>query len=84
MKILVKFISLVLVFLISLLIFMPKEELYNFIEKKMKNKNIVISNELRKEKLFGIEIKEAEIYYDGLNAAFIKKINFKSFLFLQK
>ncbi len=81
MKFIFKSILIVIVFLISLLIFLPKENLYNLAEKELQRQNIIISNELRKEKSFGLDINGAEVYYDGIYTAFVKEINLTSFLF---
>ena len=80
MKFLVELISFVLVFFISLLIFMPKVEAYNLLEKNLEKRNIVVSNETRKEKAFGLDLESLEIYYDRLDTAFINKVDFTTYL----
>lgn len=81
MKFIFKSILIVIVFLVSLLIFSPKESLYNLAEKELQRQNIIISNELRKEKSFGLNINGAEVYYDGIYTVFVKEVDFTSFLF---
>lgn len=80
MKFLFKMIILTILFLVSLLVFFPKIELYNFLEKELLKQNIIISNEIRKTKMFGLNIKGSEIYYDGINSAIIKDIDFLTYL----
>lgn len=80
MKFLIKSILIVVVFISSLIYFFPKENLYNLLEQELTQKNIVISNEIKKEHFFGLEIKGADIYFDGINIAFVKDIDFNTFV----
>lgn len=81
MKFLFKAVFLLVLFLISLLAFFPKVELYNLLEKELSKQNIIISNEIRETKLLGLKIKGADVYYDGIDFAFIKEIDFLTYLF---
>jgi len=49
MKFIFKTIALILIFFISLMIFLPKIELFNLVEKELEKRNIVISNEIKKK-----------------------------------
>ncbi len=81
MKFLLKSIFIVLLFLTTFLIFLPKEGLYNLLETKLLEQNIIVSNEIREEKPFGLNINGSEIYYNGINTAFIKDIDFTTYFF---
>ncbi|PLY08330.1 MAG: hypothetical protein C0625_01725 [Arcobacter sp.] len=80
MKFIIKTILLISIFFVSLLIFLPKENLYNLFEKELFKHNIVISEETRNEKLFSLNINSSEVYYEGINTAFIEDIDIKTFL----
>lgn len=84
MKFLLKILAVVILFFISFIVFLPKQGMYNLIEEKLFEKNVIISGELVKEKSFGLKLTGAEIYYDGINTAFLKKLNLRSYLFYSK
>lgn len=84
MKFIFKTIIFIAVFFVSCLIFLPKENLYNLLEKELYNYNIVVSEEIRNEELFSLKIDSAEVYFDGINAAFIKDIDITTFLIFSK
>jgi hypothetical protein len=81
MKTVFKFFLYLLLFIIAFFVFLPKELLYNQIEKALEQNKIVVSNEIRDEKLFGLDIKNADIYFNGINMANVNKISFTSYLF---
>ncbi|APW64566.1 MULTISPECIES: hypothetical protein [Arcobacteraceae] len=72
------YLVLLLFFIITLL---PKESLYNLLEHKLSNEEVIISNEKRDEKLFVLNVSDAKIYYEGINVAVIDKMSFSTFLF---
>lgn len=84
MKFLFRLIVIPVIFLFSLIVFLPKEGFYNLLEKKLVESGITISGEIVKEKNFGIKINSAEVYYDGLNTAFLKKAELNSYLVYTK
>ena len=67
--------------LILLWLFSPKQELYYLLEKELKKKHIIISNETFKDKWIGFEISNADIYIEGAKMAKIEKLTFNFFLF---
>lgn len=73
-----------LFFILFLLIFLPKESIYNFIEQELSKQNIIISNETRDEKLLSLDIKNAKVFYEGIEGVNIKDINFLSLLVYSK
>lgn len=58
------FLLIVLLWLLS-----PKEELYYLLEKELKKSDIIISNEIVKDRWFGVEILNADIYVKGAKMA---------------
>ncbi len=84
MKFIFKIILYIVIFFTAVLIFLPKEGFYNLLEKELAKQNIIISNEIRDEKLFSLEIKNMNIFYDGINGATVKSIKIKTFLLSSK
>lgn len=81
MKKLLKTIIYVFIFILSLIIFLPKESIYNFVEKQLEKEHLVISNEKRNETLLGLTLNDANIYYQDIEIANIEKNSISSFLF---
>ena len=67
--------------LLLLWFFAPKQELYYLLEKSLKEKNIIISNETVKDTWIGLKIENADIYNNGIKMANGVNLNFM-FLFL--
>jgi hypothetical protein len=65
--------------LIFLVIFAPKEQIYYLLEKKLSKEEVVISNEIFHDNPFGFSIKDANIYFEGINIAKVKLIDLKMF-----
>ena len=70
-------------FLLILLmwLFAPKQELYYLLEQKLKEKNIIISNETVTDTWFGLNIKNADIYAKGVKMANIADAQLNIFFF---
>ena len=84
MKLLLKLFLYLAVFFIAILVFLPKEKLYNLAEEKLALQNIIISNEQRIKKAFSLDLKNMEVYYDGIDAALVNNLNITSYLCLSK
>jgi hypothetical protein len=84
MKKIFKLFVYLLLFILFFLIFLPKESFYNFAEKELAKQNIILSNEIRIENLFSLDINKLKIYYEGIEGANIKNINVLSFFFYSK
>ncbi|RBQ31946.1 hypothetical protein CRU92_04040 [Arcobacter sp. FW59] len=70
----------------SIFIFMfllPKELIYNLVEKELEKHKIVVSDESINEK-FSLDILDANIFYEGINIAKVNRANFLSFLIYSK
>jgi len=66
---------------ILLWLFAPKVELYYFLEKSLKEKNIIISNETITDTWYGLKIENATLYVDGAKVMNVAQLNFNFFLF---
>ena len=84
MKMIFKLFIYLTVFLMSLLILAPKELAYNFLENELAKKQIIISDEIRDEKSFGLDIKESKLYFEGIEIANISKTSITTFLLYTK
>lgn len=84
MKTIFKFFIYLFIFMFALFLFLPKEPLYNLAEKELQKKQIIISDEIRDETIFNLDIKNADVYFEGINIANVTKTSFTSFLFYTK
>ena len=74
------FIAIVVVWL-SVVIFMPKSNLYYKLEEELSKKDIKLNEKLIDDGLFSLTIKDIDIYIKGINIASIKKIELFTLLF---
>jgi len=65
--------------LILLWLFAPKVELYYFLEKSLKEKNIIISNETINDTWYGLKVENADIYVAGAKVANATELTFNFF-----
>jgi len=69
-------------FILFFWLFAPKQELYYFLEKKLKeNNNIIISNETITDTWFGINIKNADVYIEGAKMIHLSELKLNIFFF---
>jgi len=66
--------------LILLWLFAPKVELYYLLEKSLKEKSIIISNETITDTWYGLKIENATLYVAGAKVANAAQLNFNFFL----
>jgi hypothetical protein len=71
-------------FILFLLIFLPKEFIYNSLEKELLKQSIIISDEKRDENLLSLRVSDAKVYYQGIEAANIDNLSFFSLLLYSK
>lgn len=65
----IKFIKIIVIFclfVMSLILFAPKERLYFLFEKKMQSKDIIISDEVVQAQYFGLQLEKSHIFYNGI------------------
>jgi|GEM_PF-4580544 len=70
-----KYFSLVLIFIVTFLFFLPKQNIYFLLEKELYKHEIVISNEKFNSKLYNFEFKDANLYIKGVDVALLNKVN---------
>ncbi len=69
MKKVLRFLLLSLFFIITLIYFFPKENLYFLIEEELQKEKIVISNESINFDFIGFSLEDFDLYYDGIKIA---------------
>lgn len=74
------FIAIVVVWL-SVVMFMPKSNLYYKLEEELSKKDIKLNEKLIDDGLFSLTIKDVDIYIKGINIASIQKIELFTLLF---
>lgn len=67
--------SLILVFIVTFLFFLPKQNLYFLLEKELYKHEIVISDEKFSSNLFNFEFTDATLYIKGVDIALLNKVN---------
>jgi len=82
MKMIFRYIAFCLFTLISIAYFLPKESIYFQIEKYLKTKEIIISDEQIEENSFGIVLKEGKLFFNKMSIANIESIKFNTYMFL--
>ena len=68
-------------FILLMWLFAPKQELYYLLEKKLKEKDIVLSNETVTDTWFGLNIKNADVYIKGIKMANTADLQLNIFFF---
>ena len=70
-----KSLLLTIVFIFTLLVFIPKENIYFLIEKELNKYDIVLSDELFKSTLIGFSLKNANLYVKGVKITKLDSVN---------
>jgi len=70
-----------LLFILFMWLFAPKQELYYLLEKSLKKSDIVISHEQIKDTWFGLNISNADIYIKGIKVAKAADLQLNLFFF---
>ncbi len=74
MKIL-RLVALVISFLLAIIFFSPKQNLYFMMEKELKKYDVIISNEKFSFSMLGFTLEDATLYIKGVNVATLNKVN---------
>ena len=72
---LLKYLTLSIVFIVTLLITLPTQNIYFMIEKELKKQDVVISNEIFEQTLFGFTLTDAQLYVKGVNITTLENID---------
>jgi len=70
-----------LLFFIFMWLLAPKQELYYLLEKKLKENDIILSNETVTDTWFGLKIKNADVYVKGIKMANTSNLQLNIFFF---
>jgi hypothetical protein len=62
-----------LVFLFALILFTPKQSVYYFAEAQLKPLSVIVSNESLQDNLFSLDIDNAKVYGQNIEAASVEK-----------
>jgi hypothetical protein len=73
--------ALIILFILSIMYFSPKENIYFLLEHELKKYDVIISNEEFKDAGLKVELNDAELYYKSINTANVKEIHMKIFVF---
>jgi len=73
------FFGFVLFFLLSLMYFTPKENIYFALENELKKYDVIISNESVSDNGFTLSLSDAELFFKSIKSADIKEIDIKIF-----
>ncbi len=68
-----------LFFLLALMYFTPKENIYFALESELKKYDVIISNEKINDSGFTLELNDAEVFFKSIKSADIKSVNIKIF-----
>ncbi len=79
-----KYIVFIVLFLESLVVFIPKTNLYYYILNKLQVRHINTTQGSLKDEFFSFSIFDLKIFYDNLNIINIKSINTKTYILLSK
>lgn len=68
------------VFIVSLVVFLPKINLYYFAVNQLETYKIEASHDVIEDKFYGLNILDLNIFYDGIDVVKIKETQFDIFL----
>jgi len=68
-------------FILLLWLLAPKQEIYYLLEKKLKENDIIISNETVTDTWFGLKIQNADVYVKGVKMAKLSELQLNIFFF---
>ena len=76
-----KFFGYLFFFLAMVLFFLPKVELFYLAEKQLEPLKIVISNEKLHDSGFSLELRDAKVYFEGIESANIEQLKISPWVF---
>jgi hypothetical protein len=80
----IKFIFILAIFLGSLLVFLPKENLYYLALDMLKKEKVVVLNSNIEDKYYKFILSNTNIFYQKINIAKIKHLNIQTYLLSSK
>ncbi|MFT7860345.1 MAG: hypothetical protein ABXS93_05340 [Sulfurimonas sp.] len=67
------FLGFFMIFVLALIAFSPKESIYYFTEHQLQNYKLEIANERLADHFFSLQISDAKVYAEGIEAANVAK-----------
>jgi hypothetical protein len=80
MKSLLKYFFIIILFFTVLIVFFPKEQLFNYAVNKLYNQKIYLTNYKYQDNLTNINIQNTNIIFESINMAHIDNIDAKLFV----
>jgi hypothetical protein len=74
-KKLMKFFAYLLFFILSLILFIPKDSVYFFVEKNLKQFDVIVSKEHLTQNFFSLDVENMEVSVKAIDAALIQKMD---------
>ncbi|MFK5937060.1 MAG: hypothetical protein QM497_01575 [Sulfurimonas sp.] len=75
-----KILAYILFFILAVVYFMPKSNLYYFAEQELQKQKVVISDETTQEEMFSLELQNAVLSYASVDVATISKADIGLFV----
>ncbi len=79
-----KIVLFITIFILGLVLFMPKINLYYTLENFLKKEHIMIKEGAIKDRWVALEIKDASVFYDGVASLEAKEIDILPWIFYDK
>ena len=83
-KLISKIVLYFLFFIFTMLIFLPKENAYFFLEKKLFKYKVILSGEKIDEGIFDFNVNNADIFYNGIKFGKVEKITLDTYIYRNK
>lgn len=81
-KLVLKYLIYTILFVMTLVYFLPKENMFYLLEKKLFENKIIISNEKITEKSFSTLIDDSDVYYNNLKFSKVNNIDISTYIFV--
>jgi len=75
-----KFLAYILFFIVMIIYFMPKSNLYYFAEQELEKNKVIFSNEEIKDNGLSLNIDNIDVSFEGIESANVQSVNLKTFL----
>jgi len=83
-KFLFKYLTYFIFFIFCIFLFLPKENIYYMMEKKLFEYKTIVSYEKINSGIFNFDVKNAYIFYDGIKFAKIQEVKTEMYLYEHK
>lgn len=80
----IKYIGILVIFVASLLVFLPKENLYFLLLDKIKQEKVIVKNTKIQDDYYSFKLTNTDILYQGVKAVNIENLNIQTYLVSSK